>query len=82
MRSHQQAIPTINIKYHTLKEQVMCIGRKINTINNAVLPVALPNNRALLSFARNMLITLRQGDSFIPPAVVHLDGVEHVCLPL
>lgn len=60
----------------------MCIGRKIGMINNAVLPVALLNDTAPLSFARNMLITLRQGDSLIPPAVVHLDGVKYVCLLL
>lgn len=60
----------------------MCIGRKIDTINNAVLLVALLNETALLSFVRNMLITLRQGDSLTPPTVVHLDGVKHVCLLL
>ena len=60
----------------------MCLGRKIDMINNAVLPVALLNDTALLSFVRNMLITLRQGDSLVPPAVVHLDSVKQVCLLL
>lgn len=60
----------------------MCIGRKIDVINNAVLPVALLSATAPLAFVRNMLITLRQGDSLVPPAVVHLDGVKYVCLLL
>lgn len=60
----------------------MRTGRKTDTINNAVLPVALLNDAAPLSFARNMLITLHQGDSLVPPATVHLDGVKRVCLLL
>lgn len=56
--------------------------RKIDMINNTVLLVALLNDTALLSFVRNVLITLHQGHSLLPPAVDHLDGVKYVCLLL